>query len=128
MIETQINSLKAGSDSCLILVNNVSLLNPTLLEKVNQLIVESGHAVAGRKPGTPLRERCDSFNAETDVHCPKDVNLLWDAMRCMLRAAGLPASKHKRLIHFVQLVLNYTKCGGKASHDHKMLMEFEQNG
>ena len=56
------------------LVDNVSLLNPKLLGKVNQLIVESGHAVAGKKPGEPLRERCDSFVAETNVHYPTDVN------------------------------------------------------
>ena len=72
----------------------MSLLNPKLLGKVNQLIVESGHTVVGKKPGAPLRGRCDSFVAETDVHYPTDVNLLWDAMRCMLRSAGRAASKH----------------------------------
>ena len=56
--------------------------------------MESGHAVAGKKPGEPLRGRCDSFVAETNVHYPTDVNLLWDAMRCMLRYAGPAASKH----------------------------------
>ena len=45
----------------------------------------SGHAVARKKLGEPLRGRCDSFVVETDVHYPTDVNLLWDAMRCLLR-------------------------------------------
>ena len=36
------------------LVDNVSLLNPELLGKVNHLIVESGHTVVGKKPGEPL--------------------------------------------------------------------------
>ena len=76
------------------LVDNVSLLNPKLLGKVNQLVVECGHTVVGKKPGEPLRGRCDSFVAETNVHYPTDVNLLWDAMRCMLRYAGRTASKH----------------------------------
>ena len=76
------------------LVDNVSLLNPKLLGKVNQLVVECGHTVVGKKPGEPLRGRCDSFVAETNVHYPTDVNLLWDAMRCMLRYAGRAASKH----------------------------------
>ena len=76
------------------LVDNVSLLNPKLLGKVNQLIVESGHTAVGKKSGAPLRGRCDSFVAESDVHYPTDVNLLWDAMRCMLRSAGRTASKH----------------------------------
>ena len=77
------------------LVDNVSLLNPELLGKVNHLIVESGHKVVGKKPGEPLRGRCDSFVVETNVRHPTDVSLLWDAMRCMYRHAGLLGSKHK---------------------------------
>ena len=76
------------------LVDNVSLLNPGLLVEVNKLIVESGHAVAGKKPGAPLRGRVDSFVAETDVHYPTDVSLLWDAMRCLIRATGRAATEH----------------------------------
>ena len=77
------------------LVDNVSLLNPELLGEVNQLVVESGHTVVGKKPGEPLRGRCDSFVVETDVRHPTDVSLLWDAMRCMYRHAGPLGSKHK---------------------------------
>ena len=77
------------------LVDNVSLLNPELLGEVNQLVVESGHTVVGKKPGDPLRGRCDSFVVETNVRHPTDVSLLWDAMRCMYRHAGPLGSKHK---------------------------------
>ena len=63
------------------LIDNVSLLTPELLSAVGRLAVRSGHAVARKKPGAPLRGRCDSFAVETDVHYPTDVNLLWDAMR-----------------------------------------------
>ena len=52
-----------------------------LLSAVRRLVVRSGHAVARKKLGAPLRGRCDSFAVETDVHYPTDVNLLWDAMR-----------------------------------------------
>ncbi len=45
-------------------VDNVCLLRPELLAKVGQLVVESGHAVARKKPGEPLRGRCDSFVVE----------------------------------------------------------------
>ena len=79
------------------LVDNVNLLNPELLGKVNHLIVESGHTVMGKKPGEPLRGRCDSFVAETNVHYPTDVGLLQDAMRCMHRHAGPLGSRHKVL-------------------------------
>ena len=77
------------------LVDNVSLLNPELLGEINQLVVESGHTVVGKKPGEPLRGRCDSFVVETNVRHPTDVSLLWDAMRCMYRHAGPLGSKHK---------------------------------
>ena len=79
------------------LVDNVSLLTPELLGKVNLLIVESGHTVMGKKPGEPLRGRCDSFVVETNVRYPTDVSLLRDAILCMLRYAERAASKHKVL-------------------------------
>ena len=75
-------------------VDNVRLLTPELLSAVGRLVVESGHAVARKKPGGPLRGRCDSFVVETDVHYPTDVNLLWDAMRCLLRETGRAAQRH----------------------------------
>ena len=75
------------------LMDNVGLLRPELLVEVNRLIVESGHAVARKKPGAPLRGRCDSFVVETDVHYPTDVSLLWDAMRCLVRTTGRCAVK-----------------------------------
>ena len=52
------------------LVDNVSLLTPKLLGKVNLLIVQAGHTVEGKKPGAPLRGRCDSFVVEANVHYP----------------------------------------------------------
>ena len=76
-------------------VDNVCLVRPELLAQVGQLIVESGHAVARKKPGEPLRGRCDSFVVETDVHYPTDVNLLMDAMRCLVRVTGRAASEHE---------------------------------
>ena len=51
-------------------VDNVSLLTPELLSAVGRLVVESGHQVAKKKPGEPLRGRCDSFVVETDVPLP----------------------------------------------------------
>jgi hypothetical protein len=62
------------------LVDNVSLLTPELLDKLNQIIVEGGHALL-KKGDAALRGWCDSFVVETDVHFPTDINLLWDAMR-----------------------------------------------
>ena len=73
-------------------VDNVSLLTPVLLSEVGKLVVESGHKVSKKKPGDLLHGRCDSFVVETDVHYPTDVNLLWDAMRCLIRETGRSAN------------------------------------
>ena len=63
------------------LQDNVSLLTPELLDEINQLVVNAGHALVKKKDGEALRGRCDSFVVETDVHYPTDINLLFDAMR-----------------------------------------------
>ena len=73
-IPATVRSRKAIPTSCRI-IDNV-YLTPELLSKIGRLVVESGHAVARKKLGEPLRGRCDSFVVETDVHYPTDVNLL----------------------------------------------------
>ncbi len=73
------------------MVDNVNLLSPEILDEINALIVEVGHEVAGKKFGELLRGRCDSFVAETNVHYPTDVNLLWDAMRSLIRVTSKAA-------------------------------------
>ena len=75
------------------LIDNVSLLGPQLLSQIGQVIVESGHEVARKKPGAPLHGRCDSFVVETDVHYPTDIGLLYDSMRCVIRETTRAAQK-----------------------------------
>ena len=41
------------------LQDNVSLLTPELLDEINQLIVNAGHALVKKKDGEALRGRCD---------------------------------------------------------------------
>ena len=74
-------------------VDNVSLLTPERLSAIGRLVVESGHKVK-KRDGEPMRGRRDSLVVETDVHYPPDVNLLWDAMRCLLRETGRAAVRH----------------------------------
>ena len=76
------------------LVDNVGHLNPELLVRVSQPVGGSGHAVAAERPGEPLRGRCASLLAGTDVHHRTDVSLLWDAMRWLLRGTGRAAIDH----------------------------------
>lgn len=62
--------------------DNVSLLNEELLIKINEIIVNGGHLLVGKKSvGEALRGRCDSFVVETNIHYPTDTNLLLDALR-----------------------------------------------
>ena len=61
--------------------DNVSLLTPELLDKINLAVVEAGHVLVKKSPDEALHGRCDSFVLETHVHYPTDINLLFDAMR-----------------------------------------------
>ena len=63
------------------LKDNVFLLTPEALDKINHIVVQYGHEVIGKKKEENLRASCDSFVVETDVHFPTDINLLFDAMR-----------------------------------------------
>lgn len=61
--------------------DNVQLLTPEILDKINQVVVKAGHKLLKKKDLDPLKVRCDSFVVETNVHYPTDINLLLDAMR-----------------------------------------------
>jgi len=61
--------------------DNVRLVTPEIYERINQVVVEAGHALVKKSPDEALAVRCDSFVVETDVHFPTDINLLYDAVR-----------------------------------------------
>ena len=66
------------------LKDNVSLFTPEALDRINQIVVEHGHELIGKKTEEGLKASCDSFVVETDVHYPTDINLLFDAIRKMI--------------------------------------------
>jgi hypothetical protein len=68
--------------------DNVGLLTPELLDKLNQVVVKAGHGVVKKKENEVRRGRCDSFVVETHVHYPTDINLLYDAMRKVITLTG----------------------------------------
>jgi len=70
------------------MIDNVSLLKPSVLADISQVVIEAGHGLLKKNPGEILKGRCDSFVVETDVHYPTDTNLLWDAMRKMIVLIG----------------------------------------
>jgi len=61
--------------------DNVVLFTPEILDKINRIVVEHGHIIAGKAPEAEFKGSCDSFPVETDVHFPTDINLLLDALR-----------------------------------------------
>lgn len=63
------------------ILDNVSLLDETVLARINELIVEAGHSLLKKKETGELRLKTDSYVLETNVHFPTDLNLLWDSSR-----------------------------------------------
>ena len=71
------------------LKDNVKLLTPDILDKINTLVVQEGHKLLIKKKDQTLMGRCDSFVVETEVHYPTDINLLFDAVRKMIQVAAV---------------------------------------
>jgi len=67
------------------LKDNVSLLTPEILDRINEVAVSAGHRLVGKKKEQGLNARCDSFVVETDVHFPTDISLLFDAIRKVIK-------------------------------------------
>lgn len=76
------------------LKDNVALLTPELLDKINQVVVSAGHDLVKKKESEALRGRCDSFVVETEVHFPTDINLLFDAMRKLVELTAQLCEDH----------------------------------
>ncbi len=77
------------------ILDNVSLLSEELLGKINKVVVEHGHAELTKKAQEEgLRCRVDSAVTKTHVHWPTDVNLLRDAVGCLLRESARMSRSH----------------------------------
>lgn len=61
--------------------DNIRLLTPEVLDKINRIVVDEGHKLLKKKEIAGVAARCDSFVVKTDVHFPTDINLLFDAVR-----------------------------------------------
>ncbi len=96
--------------------DNVALLKPETLNKINTLIVKAGHELVKKNGADELIGKCDSFVLETDVHYPTDINLLLDAMRKVIYLvaalcldAGV-AGWRKSNFNFAKIKKLYRKC------------------
>lgn len=63
------------------IVDNVSLLDEALLQKINLIVGEYGHNMLKKKEEEDFKLKSDSYALQTNVHFPTDLNLLWDAGR-----------------------------------------------
>ena len=61
--------------------DNFALLTPTVIDQLNQLVVQAGHDLFPTEETVELKGQCDSWVVETDVHYPTNNNLLFDAIR-----------------------------------------------
>ena len=76
------------------LKDNLRLFTPEVLDRINHVVVDAGHALVKKSPEDALAVRVDSFVVETDVHFPTDINLLCDAVRKVIEtSAGLCAQE-----------------------------------
>jgi len=73
--------------------DNIVLLTPPILDEINQIVVKVGHSIITTKKDQQLRGSCDSFVVETDVHYPTDTNLLFDAIRKMIKLIAIICSE-----------------------------------
>ena len=68
--------------------DNVSLFTPEILDRINQAVVNAGHALLNQTAEDSLKTRADSFVLKTLVHFPTDINLLGDAIRKTLQTCA----------------------------------------
>lgn len=65
--------------------DNVDLLTPATLTKLNQLLVGEGHKLV---PDAAKSVRGDSFVTETNIHYPTDSSLIGDGLRKLIENAA----------------------------------------
>ena len=87
--------MPASSYGLQTIVDNVGLLTEAVLEKINAVVVACGHERLKHVGDASLKCRLDSAVTKTNVHWPTDLNLLWDAMRGLLRSLGRISAAHK---------------------------------
>ncbi len=97
--------------------DNLKLINLDLLDKINQLVVNSGHKLLN-KADAGLKTRCDSFVCKRNVEYPTDIGLLLDATRKVINLTAELCAKHENT-SWRQGQYNYKKL--------KKLMQVAQN-
>jgi hypothetical protein len=71
--------------------DNICLLDPKTIEKINHVIVDAGHTLM---PEAAETVRTDSFVAGTNIHYPTESSLIRDGLRKVLSLAAELAALH----------------------------------
>jgi hypothetical protein len=67
------------------LKDNLMLFTPDIMARINAEVIKAGHQLLELDIDAMIRGRCDSFVLKTDAHFPTDINLLYDAIRVLIR-------------------------------------------
>jgi hypothetical protein len=67
------------------LKDNLELFTPQIMGRINVEVIRAGYQLLDVDIHSLIRGRCDSFVLKTDVHFPTDINLLYDAVRVLIR-------------------------------------------
>ena len=67
------------------LKDNLTLFTPEIMARINVEVIRAGYQLLDLDIHNLIRGRCDSFVLKTDVHFPTDINLLYDAIRVLIR-------------------------------------------
>jgi transposase, IS5 family len=97
--------------------DNVCLLQPQTLEKINHLIVATGHELA---PDAIKFVRGDTFVVETNIHYPTESTLIEDGLNKVVKLAAALAKEHdlpgwRQHEHLLQNVKDIVRAISRAS-------------
>jgi len=97
--------------------DNLCLLQPATLEKINHLLVAAGHQLA---PQAIQAVRGDTFVVETNIHCPTESTLINDGLRKVVTLASALAETHgqpgwRQHEHWLQNVREIVRQIGRAA-------------
>jgi hypothetical protein len=67
------------------LKDNLQLFTPEIMDRINVEVIRAGYQLLDVDIHSLIRGRCDSFVLKTEVHFPTDINLLYDAIRVLIR-------------------------------------------
>ena len=65
--------------------DNLALFTPDIMARINVEVIRAGYQLLDIDIHEMIRGRCDSFVLKTNVHFPTDINLLYDAIRVLIR-------------------------------------------